>query len=246
MSLSETLCVRCGYNLHGLPEEHSCPECGLDKIVSTHSESFEWFKGKYRLCIRWGIGLLLISQVAWIVLIIMNDYFSILFPIPVALAASGAMLLTGHPYRRRTIWERAVRWTAVLTLVTATGVAYSDLFDMSFPFLQWVFGSAWCLCILATYQQLRILAERAWAFNAADLASFTSYGLPVLMVLFPAGFLGSLIIFGEFALIHPLFWVIVLPLGGALLAMYLVALVVLLDLFGQLSVSRLSRFSVSI
>lgn len=42
------LCVGCGYDLSGLPEEHKCPECGQDYIASELREFWIIWLAKFR------------------------------------------------------------------------------------------------------------------------------------------------------------------------------------------------------
>jgi hypothetical protein len=47
------LCLQCGYNLHGLPAQHTCPECGtVYEIESVKAEWKAFFDADRRFVVR--------------------------------------------------------------------------------------------------------------------------------------------------------------------------------------------------
>jgi hypothetical protein len=49
------LCLRCGYSLGGLPDQHKCPECGIEFDADSLRAQWEhWLNGPWRC--RWKAG----------------------------------------------------------------------------------------------------------------------------------------------------------------------------------------------
>ena len=51
-SRKEPFCIHCGYGLTGLPDHHTCPECGRPYTFATINEyrrDPHWFKQRYKM-----------------------------------------------------------------------------------------------------------------------------------------------------------------------------------------------------
>lgn len=85
-------CVRCGYDLHGLPPSGNCPECGLSIERSLRGELLQFSDDAYRAQLLRGVTLIMTGIIVSLSLIIVALIFMIAMPGNVS---SSAMQLTG-------------------------------------------------------------------------------------------------------------------------------------------------------
>src|ERR1700722_4903874 len=93
---SETLCIKCGYNLRGLPANGSCPECGLSICISMQRGQLRYSSPMHLatlhhaiLFLLGGTALFLVLEVAWKVMGFSNIWTQVLATIPTLIGLWG-------------------------------------------------------------------------------------------------------------------------------------------------------------
>lgn len=132
----DVACIRCGYNLRGLPAEGRCPECGSGVLQSLRGDLLQFQHPAYvrRLAagaalVLWGLlamgacALGVVAALAWSPADTLSLH-ALLYGLVIlagALAVTGAWLVTSRePTRPANRREQALRWA--VRVLTAVGL----------------------------------------------------------------------------------------------------------------------------